>query len=98
MPSWEVGDGFHPLLTLMIGRYPAPDAEIADYKGGVQNAFDTKEIAITPTGEIPASMLESITPLGLTAYDLSRRRDRRGWLGPGVVLGSAGDFDTLVMF
>jgi hypothetical protein len=98
IPSWEDGDVLHPFLTLMIGRYPAPDADIADYKAGVLNAFDAKEIAVTPTGEIPVSMLESVTPLGLTAYDLSRRRDRRGWLGPGVVLGSAGDFDTLAMF
>jgi hypothetical protein len=98
IPLWEEGDSLNILLTLLAGRYPAPSADIADYKGGVQNAFSTTEIAIAPTGEIPVSLLENITPLGLTAYDLSRKRDRSGWLGPGLVLGSITDFDALVMF
>jgi hypothetical protein len=83
---------------LHVGRYPAPDSDIADYKGGIQNAFNTPEITITPAGEIPVWLLQKITPLDVTSYDLTRKRDRRGWLEPGVVLGSVDDFDALVMF
>jgi hypothetical protein len=43
---WEEGDALHSLLTLLVGRYPAPNADIADYKGGVQNALNIEEIAI----------------------------------------------------
>jgi hypothetical protein len=98
LPHWEDGDALHPWLILHAGRHPAPDADIADYKGGIQNAFITSEITITSTGEIPVSLLEKITPLGLTGYDLSRKRDRSSWLDPGVVLGSLADFDALAMF
>jgi hypothetical protein len=98
LPLWEDGDALHPWLSLHAGHYPAPGADIADYKGGVQNAFTTSEITITPSGEIPVSLLEKITPLALTGYDLSRKRDRSGWLGPGVVLGSLTDFDAVAMF
>jgi hypothetical protein len=98
IPRWGDGDPLHPLLTLLTGRYPAPDAEIADYGGGVRSAFNVKEITVAPSDEIPASSLENITPLGLTSYDLSRQRNRRGWLSPGIVLGSVTDFDALAMF
>jgi hypothetical protein len=98
LPFWEEGDTLHPWLILHAGRYPAPDGDIADYKGGIRGAFNTSEITITPTGEIPVSLLQKITPLGLTAYDLSRKRDWTGWLGPGVMLGSVSDFDALALF
>ena len=62
-PHWDDGDALHPLLALLAGRYPSPDSEIADYRGGVQSAFNVKEIAIAPAGEIPASLLENITPV-----------------------------------
>jgi hypothetical protein len=43
-------------------------------------------------------LLDGIPPLALTAYDMTRRRDPAGWLNPGIVLGSATDFDDLVLF
>jgi hypothetical protein len=98
IPVWEDGDPLHAMLTLLFGRYPAANADIADYKGGVQNAFGPRGIPITPTDDIPFSLLEIVSPLGLTAYDLTRKRGQRGWLGPGVVLGSVSDFDALAMF
>jgi hypothetical protein len=95
---WEDGDALHSLLTLLVGRYPAPNTDIPNYKGGVQNAFGTAEVAIGPSDEIPTSLLETASPLDLTTYDLTLKRNRRGWLGPGVVLGSVTDFDALAMF
>src|SRR5712691_2181291 len=74
IPHWDDGDTLHPLLPLLAGRYPTPDSEIADYKGGVQSAFNAKEITVAPADEIPASIVENVTPLGLTSYDLSRQR------------------------
>jgi hypothetical protein len=62
-PHWDDGDALHPLLALLAGRYPSPDSEIADYRGGVQSAFNVTEIVIAPAGEIPASLLENITPV-----------------------------------
>jgi len=47
----------------MAGRYPTPDADVADYKGGVQSAFNTTETIIASTGEIPVSLLENVAPL-----------------------------------
>ena len=35
--------------------------------------------------------------MGLTAYDLGGRHGGRGWLAPGVVLGSVTDLDALAM-
>jgi hypothetical protein len=101
MPSWEAHDPLNPLMTLLIGRYPEPDTTIADYKGGVQNAFEAWEFAITPADEIPPSLFDNISPIALTASGLSLdhgMRGQRGLLRPGVVLGSATDFEDLVMF
>jgi hypothetical protein len=98
IPTWDDADHLHPLLTLLFGRFPTPDADIPDYKGGVEKAFGPVGMPITPTDDAPASLLECITPLGLNGYGLTRRRNSRGWLDPGVVLGSVTDFDALTMF
>ena len=39
-----------------------------------------------------------IPPLVLTGYDTTPRRDPTGRLNPGVILGSASDFDDLALF
>jgi hypothetical protein len=39
-----------------------------------------------------------MTPLVLAGYDLKTGYERSGWLGHGVVLGSVGDFDALLLF
>jgi hypothetical protein len=98
IPVWEDIDPLHALLTLLFGRYPAPDAHIIDYKGGIQNEFGPGVIPIAPTDDLPFSLLEIASPLGLTSYDLTRKRDHRRWLGPGVIVGSVSDFDALAMF
>jgi hypothetical protein len=99
LPEWQVSDQLHPLFAAMFGIYPAPGTDIADYRTGVQDAFKTPETLIPPNAALPPALLDGFSPLALTGYDLRRANSRRrGWLGPGVVLGSAADFDTLVMF
>jgi hypothetical protein len=98
LPTWDQADALDPLLTLMFGRYPAPDDEVADYRTAIRNEFNVEEPAIPSTGEIPPALIESIPPLALTAYGMTRQRDPTGWLNPGIVLGSINDFDDLVLF
>jgi hypothetical protein len=96
LPTWDQTDELDPLFSLLFGRYPAPDDQIADYKGGIRRAYDATEPSIS--GVVPPELLSGIPPLALTGYDMSRRRDPTGWLNPGIVLGSATDFDDLVLF
>ncbi|MBH5403177.1 hypothetical protein HZZ13_36095 [Bradyrhizobium sp. CNPSo 4010] len=97
-PTWESSDPLKILLTLQFGCYPAPDTNIADYRGAIENALKSSATAIPLDGPLPVALLEQVTPLKLTAYDLSHERSFRGRRGPGVVLGSATDFDALLMF
>jgi hypothetical protein len=98
LPTWDQADALDPLLTLMFGRYPAPGDEVADYRTAIRNEFNVEEPAIPSTVEIPSALIESIPPLALTAYGITRQRDPTGWLNPGIVLGSVNDFDDLVLF
>jgi hypothetical protein len=98
IPAWTDNDPLSPLFTVQLGHYPTPDSNIPDYKAGVENAFKATAIPITATGELPPSLLDHVAPLALTSYDLSHERSHRGRQGPGIVLGSATDFDALIMF
>jgi hypothetical protein len=98
MPVWDQGDPLGPLWSITFGRYPAPDEQVTDYKAGIRKAFEVPEMTIPADGELPKDLLDRIPPLALTGYDLTRRQDPSGWLNPGVVLGSASDFDDLVLF
>lgn len=98
VPTWDDGDPLKVLLTTQFGCYPTPSASIADYRGGIENALKSSGTAIPLDGPIPVELLEKVTPLRLTTYDLSHARPYRGRPGPGVVLGSVTDFDMLVMF
>jgi hypothetical protein len=97
LPAWDAADPLRDLFALTFGTYPPPDNSIADYKRGVVS-FGATETPIAPGLGIPPVFLDRIPPLSLTRYALSRRRDRRGWLSPGVVLGSVTSFDDLLLF
>jgi hypothetical protein len=75
-----------------------PDKDVPDYKAVIRREFEVPERVIPIDGEIPKVLLDSIPPLLLTTYDMRRTRDPTGWLNPGIVLGSASDFDDLVLF
>jgi hypothetical protein len=96
LPTWDQTDGLDPLFSVLFGRYPAPNNQIADYEGGIRRAYDVTQESIS--GVVPAELLDGIPPLALTTYDMTRRRDPTGWLNPSIVLGSATDFDDLVLF
>ena len=51
MASWEDGDALDPVLALLIGRYPAADENIPDYKSAIQRAFKVAEVKIEPGAE-----------------------------------------------
>jgi hypothetical protein len=96
LPVWEATDPLRDFFALTFGTYPTPDNSIADYKSGVIS-FGTTETSFQPEGSL-AAFLNRISPLSLTGYALSHRRDRSGWLSPGVVLGSVTSFDALLLF
>jgi len=98
LPTWDPTDPLSALFSVQFGAYPVPNADIADYKGGVQGAFGTLDTVIDLDGELPAATFERISPLALTRYDTTQSRTRTERLGPGVVLGSVDDFDSLAMF
>jgi hypothetical protein len=97
-PTWESNDPIRQLLTVLLGRYPTPSDQIADYGAGMRRAFGVPEKAILNGGEVPKEMIEGITPLWLTGYEMTRSGRRSGWLGPAIVLGSTTSFDDLVLF
>jgi hypothetical protein len=98
LPTWDANDPLAALFVTQFGAYPATNGDIADYKGGVQGAFGTPDTQFPVDGELPVALLEGVSPLALTGFDMSRSRSRGGWLGPGIVLGSVKDFDALAMF
>ena len=98
IPVWMAGDPLAALFAIKFGSYPATNADIADYKGGVKSALGTEDIQFSVNDELPLTLLEKVSPLQLTGYDTSLSRNRRGWLADGVVLGSVEDFDTLAMY
>jgi hypothetical protein len=98
IPVWTASDPLAVLFAIQFGSYPTTNADIADYKGGVKSAIDTEDVQLSVDAELPITLLEAISPLRLTGYDTSLSRNRRGWLGNGVVLGSIEDFDALAMY
>jgi hypothetical protein len=98
LPVWDHSDALNTLFSVMLGRYPEPGDQIADYRAAIRNEFNASEITITDTGEVPLELTDSIPPLSLTAYGMTGQRDPTRWLNPGIVLGSVRDFDDLTLF
>lgn len=98
LPMWDANDPLASLFATQFGTYPATDSNVADYKGAVQGTFGTRDTQILVDSQLSTALLERVSPLALTSYDVTRSRDRRGWLGHGIVLGSVADFDALAMF
>ena len=97
-PIWAAEDALSSLLTLMLGDYPPSSETTINYAAGLASEIGLTDKPIDATEALPAEWLQPITPLGLTGFDLSYRRERSTWTNPGVVLGDAGDFDDLVLF
>jgi len=98
LPVWDLADGLRSLFSVVFGQYPTPNENVADYKAGIRKVFNVPDRILPLNQEVPRDLLGTIPPLLLTGYGITRRRDPTGWLSPGVVLGSATDFDDLVLF
>jgi hypothetical protein len=57
-----------------------------------------RERAIAENEELPQDLARSVTPLTLTSFGLSHKRDRSGWIDPGILFGSSIDFNDLLLF
>jgi hypothetical protein len=97
-PAWDDADPLAPLFNLLLGRYPDPTATIIDYVRGIRSVLDMPDQTIADGEQLSPELLSSIAPLALTGFDLSHRRERSGWSNPGVLLGTATDFDDLLLF
>jgi hypothetical protein len=97
-PVWSESDSLAALFSVLLGRYPEVGEITINYPRGIRAAFEMPDRAIAANEGLPQDLVRSVTPLALTGFDLSRKRDRSGWLSPGVFFGSANDFDDLLLF
>jgi hypothetical protein len=99
-PVWSQSDSLTTLFTIVLGRYPDPNDVSINYLGGIRGTLEIPDKLIAQDDEIPAEVIGSVTPLTLTGYSIAWRINRSSfsWLSPGIVLGSATDFDDLVLY
>jgi len=97
-PVWSESDPLAPLFSVLLGRYPEVAEVTIDYPRGIRAVLEMSDNAIVEDVALSPEFSGSITPLAFTGFGLSQKRQRSGWLSPGVILGSAGDFDDLLLF
>ncbi len=99
-PLWSQDDPLAMLLSVLFGRYPERNDVGINYLKGIRTFLEMEDKPIVRDGELPAMIATSITPINLTSFNLSWRRDFRDdfWLSPGIIFGKATDFDDLVLF
>jgi hypothetical protein len=96
-PVWSNDDFLAPLFAVLLGQYPEAGEITINYARGMRSALELPDKAITKDDGLSPDFLKSVTPLALTGFDLSQRRDRSGWLSPGIIFGSATDFEDLLL-
>lgn len=96
-PVWSPEDELSPLFSILFGRYPTPAEITLNYVASIRRSLTMADKAIELDSEIPAELIGSISPLSFTGLDLSWRRERSGWLDPGIVLGDATNLDDLLL-
>jgi hypothetical protein len=87
-----------PLFDVLFGRYPDVGEITINYPRGIRAVLEMPDKAIAENEGLPQELTGSVTPLALTGFGLSKKVDRSGWLSPGVIFGSANDFDDLLLF
>jgi hypothetical protein len=97
-PTWTNSDPLAPLLSLTFGSYPDPGVIAIDYARGIRSLLEFPDHVIGATDQLAPKLLESVTPLLFTGFDLTVQRDRSGWLAPGIVLGDFASFHDLLLF
>jgi hypothetical protein len=97
-PVWSNDDLLGPLFVVLLGQYPEAEEITINYVRGMRTSLELPDKVIDKDEGLSPDFLKSVTPpLALTGFDLSQRIDRSGWLGPGIILGSATDFDDLLL-
>jgi hypothetical protein len=86
-PVWSESDPLAALFDVLLGRYPDVGEISIDYPVGIRAVLDMPDRAIPESEGLSQDLARSVTPLTLTGFGLSQKRDRSGWLRPGVVLG-----------
>ena len=94
-PICSPADPLASLFCVLLGRYPEVVEIGIDYPRRVRAALEMPDRTIAEDEGLSPDFLRSATPLAFTGVDLSQRRDRSGWLHPGVIFGAAADFDDL---
>lgn len=96
----ECSSSLGALFTALVGRYPNPDDATINYPEGIRGSAELTDNVIAQDGELPAEVIGSITPLGLTANGIVWRTNisSSSWLSPEIVLGDGTNFDDLVLF
>jgi hypothetical protein len=96
--SWGPTDPLSALLHVLFGKYPEPTEVGIKYAAGSAASLKTEELRIEPNAELDTVLLNSLSPLDLTRFEINLDRGAwSGWLGPGFVLGNAEDLDDLVL-
>jgi hypothetical protein len=98
LPEWSPVDPLAHVFGLMLGNYPSPDEIGIDYCLSVERNMVLNRCSIEGTNPLTSDWLDRLTPLGLTVFDLPYRRSHSSWTRAGVVLGSADNFDDLLLF
>jgi hypothetical protein len=96
-PIWSSEDELSPLFGILFGRYPTREEITINYVAGIRSSFAMPDKPVDNGTEIPAELVELISPLSFTGLGLSWMRDRSRWLDPGIVLGSATNFADLLL-
>ncbi len=92
LPEWSVEDPLTPLYTVVFGDY-GDNAPAPRYRRAFLG-LRAEQVRIED--EVPAELLERVSPIVFTGDQLSRPPQ---WLGGhGLVLGDPGDADTLAGF
>jgi hypothetical protein len=97
-PTWSATDALAPVLSLLFGSYPEAAAIAIDYPRGIRFSLEMPDEAISENQPLAPDLVQRITPLAFTGFDLSQGRDRTGWLAPGIILGDVASFDDLLLF
>ena len=89
------------MFSILVGRYPDSSEIDVDYPRGIGGLIEVRDLPLIDGNELPPSLAESVLPIDLTAYGVSRRGNTVGLLSPrtrpGIVFGNASDFDDLLL-
>jgi hypothetical protein len=96
-PIWLNEDELSVLFAVLFGRYPTREEITLNYVAGIRSSVAMPDKPLDKESEVPADLAGLISPLTFTSLGLSWRRERSGWLNPGIVLGDATNFDDLLL-